>query len=267
LQVPADVIRVEDPNVNLPELRADHVFIIPFEQANTAEPVGTDNNEIAVYLEYQLDPEASVLTSWFAKCAGLTRQLGMPVVLLVIYLQRGDRATFPDEYRVAIGDLSTSFTFTAIRLWEYADRIRSGELAELAPLLVLCEDEPTELIVRSEIALIRNAGFPKPVQTDLLGLALRIASRRIPREALLALFREDIEMIRETGIVEEWIADGEQRGKVQEARNLLIRLGTKRLGDLDAKLRAQIEAVTSVETLENLVVRTVDVETWQDLLA
>lgn len=38
--------------------------------------------------------------------------------------------------------------FTAIRLWEHADRIRSGELIELAPLLLLGEESPTEQSVR-----------------------------------------------------------------------------------------------------------------------
>lgn len=72
LNVPAESIRVEDPNLNLPELRADHVFVL-----NTA----------AIYLEYQLEPDANLLPSWSAKWGGLVRQLGMPVALLVLYLQ------------------------------------------------------------------------------------------------------------------------------------------------------------------------------------
>ena len=165
LQIPSDAIRLEDPNINLPEFRADHVFIIPGATAGYEAAARKDENEIAIYLEYQLEPDTSLLPSWFAKCAGLTRQLGIPVVLMVIYLQRGDRSTFPDEYRVSIGDLETRFSFTAIRLWEYADRIQSGELAELAPLLILCEEKPTAQTVRLEVDLIRNAGLAKPGST------------------------------------------------------------------------------------------------------
>lgn len=275
LDVPASSIRVEDPNVNLPELRADHVFILPLSTDNQMGSAYSDAHEIAVYLEYQLQPDPRLLISWFAKCGGLTRQLGVPVVLLVIYLQRGDRATFPDQHQVSLGSLSTTFNFTAIRLWEYADRIRSGELAELAPLLILCEEHPTEQVVRLEVELIRKASLPRETQADLLGFALRIASRHISRAALMELFREDLSMISEAGIIEEWIADGEARGeargmaqgKAEAARSLLFRLGEKRFGEPDAVVRARIEAIEAVETLERLVVRVLDVETWEQLLA
>ena len=136
---------------------------------------------MGIYLEYQLEPDPSLLKSWFAKCGGLTRQMGLPVVLMVIYLHKGDRATFPDKYSVAAGDLKTEFSFTAVRLWEYSDRIRSGELAELAPLLILCDDIPSEQTVQLEVELLRNAGLPRETLVDLLGLALRIASRRLPQ--------------------------------------------------------------------------------------
>ena len=87
-----------------------------------------------------------------------------------------------------------------------------------------------------------------------------------------------MEMIREAGIIEDWIADGEARGeargevrgaargKEEEARNLLLRLGTKRFGEPGKSVRARIEAISQIEALEQLVERTVDVEAWQDLL-
>jgi predicted transposase YdaD len=274
LNIPPESIRVEDPNVNLPELRADHVFIMPLPSEGYDVVSAMGAQEIAVYLEYQLEPDPSLLPSWFVKCGGLTRQMGIPVVLMVIYLQRGGRATFPDRYRVSLGSLETQFSFTAVRLWEFADRIRSGEFAELAPLLILCEETPTEQVVREEVDLIRKAELPEAVQIDLLGLALRIASRRLPRATLLDFFRKDLSMIRETGIVEEWIAEGEARGeargeirgKSEEARNLLIRIGIRRFGVPDEQTRAAIDAITSLETLEQMAERILDVETWQELL-
>jgi hypothetical protein len=75
-------VRFEDSNLNIPELRADHVFII--EEAGGHEPY-------ALYLEYQLRPDTTLLTQWGLKWLGLCRQLTMPVMLLVIYLEKGDR--------------------------------------------------------------------------------------------------------------------------------------------------------------------------------
>src|SRR5262249_41279822 len=161
-EVTPEHIRVEDPNLNLPELRADHVFILEGEM---------EAQTYAIYLEYQLEPDISLLPSWCAKWGGLTRQLGMPVFLLVLYLQRGDRATFPNDYTVRSGALEMKLTFPVIRLWEHAHRIRSGELPELAPLLLLCEETPTEETVQEEVALIHASRLPRETQAELLGLA------------------------------------------------------------------------------------------------
>src|SRR5437660_1752561 len=98
IHVSPDSVRVEDSALNLPELRADHVLILQDEEPTSA-----------VYLEYQLHADPGVLPDWFAKCAGLTRQLGIPVVLLAIYLEKGDRATFPNSYCVEIGGARTEF--------------------------------------------------------------------------------------------------------------------------------------------------------------
>src|SRR5580700_1750434 len=70
IEVADKALRVEDPNLNLPELRADHVFVIDEEEEDTSAS--------ALYLEYQLEPDADLLTSWAAKWGGLLRQLRMP---------------------------------------------------------------------------------------------------------------------------------------------------------------------------------------------
>jgi len=84
----AEDIRVEDPNLNLPELRADHVFVVP---------------EGAIYLEYQLNRDDRLLPAWAAKWGGLSKQLAMPVVLVVLYLQKGNYATFPAQMASQVG--------------------------------------------------------------------------------------------------------------------------------------------------------------------
>lgn len=73
---------------------------------------------------------------------------------MVINLKKGDRATFPNRSNGEVAGISTEFRFTAVRLWEHADRIRSGQLAELAPLPGLCESSRTVNTVREEIDLL-----------------------------------------------------------------------------------------------------------------
>lgn len=60
---------------------------------------------------------------------------------------------------------------------------------------------------------------------------------------------------------------GERSAKADEARSILLRIGTKRLGPPDAGARSSIEAITGVEQLEVLAERVIDAQSWQDVLA
>lgn len=236
LTVAPETIRVDDPNLNLPELRADHVFVLP---ADAAGP------ECAIYLEYQLRPDSSLLPSWAAKWGGLTRQLGMPVVLLVLYLQKGNYATFPAQYETQIGAFRTQLQFTAIRLWDQTERIRNGDLPELAPLLLLSEDNPTEATIREEADLILNADLPPETQADLLNLVLMVASKRFSRQWLRTLFQQEINTMQDLGLVGDWIMEGEARGRVEGetegTRKTTLRFLVKRFGTLPPSLLERIE--------------------------
>jgi hypothetical protein len=81
------------------------------------------------------------------------------------------------------------------------------------------------------------------------------------------MFEEDFAMIQEVGIVEEWILQGEARGEVRGARETLLRLGHKRFGAPGADVVEALEAISSAETLQQMAVRLLDVESWEELLA
>ncbi|HTE21192.1 MAG TPA: hypothetical protein VK689_22735 [Armatimonadota bacterium] len=152
VEVDPRVVRLSNISVNLPEFRADQVFVVGEEG---------DPGRWAMHLEYQLQPDARVVRGWFLKNAALTAALDMPVLLTVIYLTRGRRRTFPKAYTASAGKLRTEFCFDTGCLWKHAEQIRSGELRELAPLLVLCEDKPTEQTLLEERELIRSLDVPE----------------------------------------------------------------------------------------------------------
>ena len=227
----AEDIRVEDPNLNLPELRADHVFIVP---------------EGAIYLEYQLNRDDRLFSAWAAKWGGLLKQLGMPVVLVVLYLRKGNYAAFPAQMEYQVGTFRAGLNFTAIRLWEHSDRIRNGDLPELAPLLLLSEANPTEATLREEANLVRGASLPPETEATLLGVILMVASKHFSREWLETLFEEkEINTMKEFGLIGDWIqegeARGEARGKAETARRMTQRFLVKRFGTLPTELLERIE--------------------------
>jgi hypothetical protein len=254
---PPPRLRWEDTALNLPELRADHVLVIGTE----AEP-----EQGALYVEYQLVPDPSNLVTWAVKWGGLLRQLGMPTALLVLYLERGRYATFPDRLTVSVAGIPTELRFTAVRLWEHADRIRSGELWQLAPLLVLCEDNPTEATMRQEVELITHSAAAPAEQADLLAYALRVGARDFSRTVLERIFREMLPMVRGATIIDDWIAEGEARGEARgretTAREVALELLRERFGELPDAIVRRVEAlgVTECKTLTKRLLTNVALE-------
>lgn len=256
---PADEIHLANPVVNVPELRADHVF-----RVGALGAPGTWH----LHLEYQLQPDARVLSGWCLKNAALNYQLKSPVILVAVYVRRGSRATFPNRHRIEGGPLANTYLFEVLRVWEHLDRIRSGELAELAPLLALSEDEATEETLVAERELIRNLEAPPEVRQELFGVAVMLGVRQFSRALLQSVFREEIAMIKESSIFDDWFQErealGEARGEVRGARKVLLRQLSKRFGELPAPVTARIEELDADHCFD-LAERMVDAATLDDL--
>jgi predicted transposase YdaD len=62
-------------------------------------------------------------------------------------------------------------------------------------------------------------------------------------------------------------AEGEVEGRLTEARRILLGLGTKRFGAPSSEVRDAVQGVTSLERVEHLMERLLDVESWEELLA
>ncbi len=68
-------------------------------------------------------------------------------------------------------------------------------------------------------------------------------------------------------ILAEGEAKGKAEGRAEEARRLILRQGTKRFGPPGASVEAAIVGIGSVERLELLAERLLEVESWDELLA
>jgi hypothetical protein len=176
-----------------------------------------------MHVEYQLQPNPSVMPGWLIKTGALTRQLGIRVILVVFYLERGSYASFPSTFITEAGGLKNEFSFPIIRLWEHANRHRSGDLQELAPLLALCEDRPTEQTLREEREIILGLDTTPEVRAELLAVALTVGLRYFTRDLLEGLFREELRMLKEVDFIRELFSDefaeAEARGEARRARD------------------------------------------------
>lgn len=241
IDVAPDQIRFEDTAVNVAEHRADQVLLLGEEG---------DPARWGWHLEYQIEPDTSVMEGWLLKNAALNSRLPVPVILTVVYLTRGDRTTFPNTYRREGGPFSNDFRFPTLLLWEYADEIRGGKYPELAPLLVLCEDKPTEQTLRREREIILD--LPRAVRAEMLAIAMAVGVRCFARHLLEAVFQKEIGMLKEVEFIRDLFADefaeveargeargraeGEARGRAEgealAARQLVLRQLQMRFGEL-----------------------------------
>lgn len=67
-------------------------------------------------------------------------------------------------------------------------------------------------------------------------------------------------------ILDEGRAEGLSKGRIEEARRLLLKLGRKKLGEADATVEAAVRTINDVDRLEQLIERVEEVAAWHDLL-
>jgi len=124
---------VENPEINIPEKRADLVYQIEQEDI-----------KYLLHLEFQLRHEKDLPERMFKYSAFLTESYRLPVIPTVIYLERRNYRQLPSEYSVTLdGKIMSRFTYQAIKLWDYSEAIAKGELKGLAPLLIMLTEEKT----------------------------------------------------------------------------------------------------------------------------
>lgn len=261
IEVDPSRIRHLDVTVAVAERRADHVFLV-------TDAEGTP--EWGLYLEGQMQPQRRTLRSWTSKWANLGDQQDLDLILLILYLQKGDRATFPDRYSVQRGNWGTELTFETIRLWEHADRIRSGELPEFAPLLILWENDPGEEVIQEERAMIHAAPLTTEERGDLLSLAYVVGTKFLVRAMLDAIFGEELPMLKNLGIISDWMeeseARGEARGRADEARQMLTQVLELRFGSIPAVLTKQVEEAT-LDWCHSTLRLVMTVESYEELMS
>ena len=62
-------------------------------------------------------------------------------------------------------------------------------------------------------------------------------------------------------------AMGEAKGKLEEARRILLMMGRNRFGEPSPEVAARLDAVTDLNRLEELSVRLLQAASWQELLS
>ena len=73
--------------------------------------------------------------------------------------------------------------------------------------------------------------------------------------------------LRDSSTYQAILAEDEVAGWAAEARDILVRLGSKRFGPPDRRVRAALDRLDDRQRLERLTERLLEAESWDELLA
>jgi hypothetical protein len=243
-----NLIGVEDAQLQIPEHRADKIW-----------RVQDGVREGCVILEAIIEPDRRDFPGISLKNAAVRVAFNIPAITVLVYLQRGKYATFPDTFHDEFGGLGNEHKFARILLWEHEDRIRSGELKELAPFLPLFYDDPPVEILELTNALIESVD-DEDVRLELKGVAAIIGVRKFAEQSVKQILKLDYKMIREKTIFTEWFAQERAEGK----HLLLLKQLEKKFGPSAPEMKSALQKLGSDES-DALGLALFDLQTVDDL--
>jgi predicted transposase YdaD len=238
---------VEDAQIQIPEHRADKIW-----------RVEEEGQEGFLVLEAITVPDKRVLRRFNLKNAALQVHFELPVITVLVYVERGKYATFPPGYEQSFGGLRNQHGFERVLLWEHADRIRNGELKELAPFLPLFEDDPDPQILEAERQLIEAIPNTER-QVELKAVAALVATRKFQDELIKQTLKLEVPMtreIRESSIFKdlfgeariEALAEGHAEGQTVGERKRQTEIAQKMLAKgFEAGLIMELTGLSEAE--------------------
>jgi predicted transposase YdaD len=163
---------------------------------------------------------------------------------------------FPDEKEYL------RFRYRVIRVWQLpAESLLQGGLG-LLPLAPISDVPKAELPHVIERMKTRLRGREAGDQAGRLWTATYILLGLRYSEALADQLLEGVREMEESVTYQATIARGEAKG----IRKTLLNQGRKRFGEPDAPVKAALDAITDVERLEQLSIRLLGANSWQELL-
>jgi len=265
---------LENVELSLPEERVDFVHELEY-----------NGQEYLFHVEFQLQHKKTFPRKVFIYSAELTDQFDKPVISLALYLEQR-KSPVPKSYTVSLGsNVINRFSYPVLKIWDYEKEIREGKLRELAPLLPMIVEEPTEETLEEERQLILQEEDDKK-RSRLFATAVTIASRYFERDFLWKFFREEMEQMREVPFISDWIKEaeeegvrrgflqgqqegqqeGRQEGYTQACREDIISLLEDKFGVVNGNILRALDKVKRTESLRMLLRKVLQVETQEEFL-
>jgi hypothetical protein len=203
----------------------------------------------------------------------LFRRHRVPVRSLLVLLHRGaDSPQLSGLYERGFPGEPADVTlrYRLVRVWQVpAEQWLTGGLGlvPLAPLGDVGPDELPGVLAQVKRRLEHEAAPPEAA--DLWSATFILMGLRY-EQALIQRLVQGVRTMKESvtyqAILQEGEAQGEAKGKAEEARRLLLLLASDQFGEPPAEVKAALDAVADVSRLEELALQVRHVASWQELL-
>jgi predicted transposase YdaD len=253
----AGTVEVVDADLSTITAHADKVFRV------------ADDQPWMLHVEPQASYEVGLPARVFTYNALIHRRHSVPVHSVVLLLRK--EATGPaitGKYRLQLpGERRPymQFRYGVIRVWQlHAERLLNEGLGTL-PLAILADDARPRLEAVAQAVRHRIEESKDPESSTLISAAYILAGLRYPREVAMELFKGG-SFMRESDTYQAILEEGIVEGRLQYARAMLLRLGTRRWGPPAAATRQRLEAINDLGQVQSLIDRLLDAGGWDELL-
>jgi hypothetical protein len=141
-------------------------------------------------------------------------------------------------------------------LRDHAEEIRSGIVPGLAPFLVMCYDNPGPEVLEREREIILQSSLAEDRKVELLAAAIGLGGETFSKEVLKQVFERDSEMIKDKGLLKEWLdesrAEGEARGEATASRKALMAALKAKFENLPGSFVERVQTADAEWCLANL---------------
>lgn len=257
----AGTVEVVNPDLATLTFEADEVFRL-------SEP-----DPWLLHLEVQAsyDPELPDRTLVYNTLLYHRQRVPVSSTVLLLRPQADGPAMTGVLRRHRAGRSYLEFAYDVVRVWQLpVESLLSGGPGTL-PLAPLTDDARSRL--PDVIARLKDRigqELPPNEAASLWTATYILMGLQYPLVEVSAILR-GVRAMRESStyqaILEEGAAEGERRGSLRTAREMLLAIGSRKLGHPGARERDWINSITDAQRLKALAERIVDVSSWDELMS
>ena len=271
--LPPEEVEVVEAELSTISLAADKVLRI----------MGAAPSLLHIEFQSRHDPTLPERTLHYSVVLHVRHKLSVRSAVLLLSAD-ADRSSITGilQYRLPDTGVYLEFRYQVVRVWEKpVEEVLAGGLGTLplAPLSNVTEEELPAVIERMKTridaeATPEQAGKLWTATNVLMGLRYEAAFTQQLLQGVMnmkesvtyqAIVEEGRQEGRQMGL-QEGIQLGLEAGRAEEVRRILLRQGGKRFGLPSEVVQSTLQAITTLDALETLTDRLLDVESWTELL-